>query len=64
MAEGVELLIQIERKEGADIEASQALLRRQLNELIPSATIAALAELSELAAPAEGNTPLGLCQQL
>ena len=64
VAEGVELLIQIERKEGADIEASQALLRRQLNELIPSATIAALAELSELAAPAEGNTPLGLCQQL
>ena len=64
VAEGVELLTQIERKEGADIETSQALLRRQLNELIPSATIAALAELSELAAPAEGNIPLGLCQQL
>ena len=64
VTEGAELLIQIEQKERADIETDQAILRKQLNELFPSTTIADLTELSELAAPAEGSIPCGLCQQL
>ncbi len=62
--EGADLLEQIERQEKIAIDTSLDLLSRQLDELIPSATIDDLGELAELAAPAASNVPQGLCQQL